>query len=278
MLDQLVESKSNLQNSKRRGGFLVTTGFLVFSLFASGILWSLFAKDLNIGNDSLELSSIVAPIPVNEDVPPEPEPIKEVKQENSPKAENNIYVRKDNIASTSEPIVPKDVSTSKTNVISRPNASFKIGTEDINPEGGSSGTAREGTGKEGGPSIAAKPVVEDPETEKDAPPAIKKVEPEVKKPKPPTSVSKGVINGTATYLPKPPYPPAARAIRASGDVNVQVTIDERGNVISANAVTGHALLKQAAENAARGAKFKPTLLSEVPVKVTGIIVYKFSAQ
>ncbi len=75
-----------------------------------------------------------------------------------------------------------------------------------------------------------------------------------------------------------PYPPAAKAIRASGDVNVQVTIDEKGNVISANAVSGHALLRQAAENAARGAKFSPTLLSNQPVKVTGVIVYKFSAQ
>jgi len=56
---------------------------------------------------------------------------------------------------------------------------------------------------------------------------------------------------------------------------VQVTIDENGNVISASAVSGHPLLRQAAEQAARQAVFKPTLLSDQPVKVTGVIVYNF---
>jgi TonB family protein len=58
-------------------------------------------------------------------------------------------------------------------------------------------------------------------------------------------------------------------------VNVQVTIDEAGNVTSASAVSGHPLLRQVAAQAARGAKFKPTLLSGQAVKVSGIIVYNF---
>jgi periplasmic protein TonB len=70
-------------------------------------------------------------------------------------------------------------------------------------------------------------------------------------------------------LVKPPYPPAAKAVRASGAVNVQVTIDENGNVISASAVSGHALLRGAAESAARASKFSPTMLSGQKVKVTG---------
>lgn len=91
----------------------------------------------------------------------------------------------------------------------------------------------------------------------------------------PKSISQGVINGSAEVLPKPPYPAAARAIRASGAVNIQVTIDESGNVISASAVSGHPLLRQAAEQAARSARFKPTMISGQPVKVTGVIVYNF---
>ena len=55
-------------------------------------------------------------------------------------------------------------------------------------------------------------------------------------------------------------------------------IDETGKVISAKAVSGHPLLRDAAERAARGAKFSPTYLSKQPVKVTGLIVYKFTAQ
>lgn len=89
------------------------------------------------------------------------------------------------------------------------------------------------------------------------------------------TVGGGVVNGKATSLPKPPYPPAARAVRAGGQVNVQVLIDENGNVVSASAVSGHPLLRQAAASAARQAKFSPTMLSGQPVKVSGVIVYNF---
>ncbi|HNQ16081.1 MAG TPA: TonB family protein, partial [Pyrinomonadaceae bacterium] len=95
-------------------------------------------------------------------------------------------------------------------------------------------------------------------------------------PKPvPKVISGGVVNGKATNLVKPPYPAAARAVRASGAVNVQVTIDENGSVISASAVSGHPLLRAAAVQAARSSRFSPTLLSGQPVKVTGVIVYNF---
>ncbi|MDQ3710975.1 MAG: energy transducer TonB, partial [Acidobacteriota bacterium] len=69
---------------------------------------------------------------------------------------------------------------------------------------------------------------------------------------------------------------AARTVRASGAVNVQVTIDESGNVVSVSAVSGHPLLRAAAEQAARKAGFAPTLLSGQPVKVTGVVVYNFT--
>jgi len=91
----------------------------------------------------------------------------------------------------------------------------------------------------------------------------------------PGRISGGVLNGKALKLPRPEYPAAARAVKASGAVNVQVTIDEQGNIISASAVSGHPLLRQAAEQAARGAQFAPILLEGVPVKVTGVIVYNF---
>jgi TonB family protein len=88
-------------------------------------------------------------------------------------------------------------------------------------------------------------------------------------------VAKGIVNGIAISLPMPEYPRAAKAVRAEGTVHVQVTIDEEGNVISARAVAGHPLLQVTAVKAAREAKFRPTLLSGTPVKVTGIITYNF---
>lgn len=91
----------------------------------------------------------------------------------------------------------------------------------------------------------------------------------------PKQISGGVLNGKAIVLPKPPYPPAARAVRAAGSVTVQVLVDENGNVVSATAVSGHPLLRTAATNAAKSAKFSPTKLAGVPVKVSGVITYNF---
>ena len=105
------------------------------------------------------------------------------------------------------------------------------------------------------------------------PPPVK--QPVVMK-KPEILRSEGPINGKATYLPKPPYPAVALAANIQGKVDVQVLIDETGKVVSANAVSGHAFFRAVAERAAWSAKFSPTYLAKVPVKVTGVIVYNFS--
>lgn len=81
--------------------------------------------------------------------------------------------------------------------------------------------------------------------------------------------------GKATYLPKPVYSAAAKSVGAQGSVSVQILVDETGKVISAKAASGNPLLRSAAVEAAWKAKFNPTTLSGVPVKVTGIITYNF---
>lgn len=91
-------------------------------------------------------------------------------------------------------------------------------------------------------------------------------------------VSGGVLNGKAVSLVKPAYPAIARSAQASGAVQVQVLIDENGNVISAHAVSGHPLLQSSAVAAARASKFSPTILSGQAVKVSGVIIYNFVAQ
>jgi TonB family protein len=91
-------------------------------------------------------------------------------------------------------------------------------------------------------------------------------------------ISGGVLNSKAISLPRPEYPAEAREAKASGNVVVQVTIDESGLVSDAKAVSGHPLLLQAAINAALQARFTPTSLMGEPVKVTGVIVYTFSKQ
>ena len=177
------------------------------------------------------------------------------------------------MASVNEPtIVPTTTSSAPNTEMSLPITGRFIGGAkfDSNP-GDPGGSGRSDTGVNNGglseqPQVAGN--IKDPEQ---PPPPVVKPPPA----KPPTQ-SLGVINGKATYLPKPIYPAAAIAIRAEGKVDVQVMIDENGKVISANAVSGHPLLRSAAEQAAHNARFTPTYLSKVAVKVTGVIVYNFS--
>ncbi len=105
-------------------------------------------------------------------------------------------------------------------------------------------------------------------------------------------INGGMLNGKAVSLPKPEYPAMAREQGKGGTVTVEVVIDESGLVVSA---TGSAAVKtragaegmraekedvdpsliEAAENAARMARFSPTMLSGVPVRVKGAIFYNF---
>lgn len=87
----------------------------------------------------------------------------------------------------------------------------------------------------------------------------------------PTPEKDEPLNKKATSLPKPAYPATARAVKASGRVEVAVEIDEKGGVTSASATTGHPLLRRAAEEAARQARFKPS-----GAKTKGVIVYDFT--
>jgi len=89
-------------------------------------------------------------------------------------------------------------------------------------------------------------------------------------------VSGGVLNGTAVSLPSPMYPEAAKRMRTQGVVTVDVILDETGKVVAANASSGPAVLRDAAVQAALKARFSPTKLSGQPVKVSGVINYKFA--
>ncbi len=93
-----------------------------------------------------------------------------------------------------------------------------------------------------------------------------------------TIVSGGVLNGKAKTKTAPVYPAIAKAARASGSVEVEIVVDESGNVASARAVKGHPLLQQAAVRAVEQWKFSPTYLSGRPVKVAGTVFVNFSLE
>jgi len=89
-------------------------------------------------------------------------------------------------------------------------------------------------------------------------------------------VSGGVLNGKAVSLPSPVYPEFARRMHTTGLVEVEVVVDENGKVLAARALSGPGALRDAAVHAALGARFSPTKLSGLPVKITGLINYNFT--
>ena len=260
MFDNLVESSSHKDDLSRKGSFIFATaaiyGVLIVAFFIAGIYW----YDNHLGQMELELTTLVAPVPVPQ------QKQEEVKQEAKPvKVEQNVDVRKELIADvTRTELVPKEVSAKASDVPPvRRGVTTMLGTENSSaaapmPAGPGAGTVVSGPTKV---AIADEP-----------PP------PEAKPTPPRAPISGGVLNGKAISLPKPAYPPIARAAHASGTVVVQVLIDENGNVVSAHAVSGHPQLQAVAVGAARQARFSPTKLSGQPVKVTGVIQYNFVAQ
>lgn len=83
------------------------------------------------------------------------------------------------------------------------------------------------------------------------------------------------LNYDATELGAAKYPAAARAVKASGVVLVHVIVNEAGQIESAEAVSGHPLLRMAAKQAAAKSTFKPTLVAEKAIKRQGFIAYSF---
>ena len=90
--------------------------------------------------------------------------------------------------------------------------------------------------------------------------------------KPKGPIAGGMLNSKAIYLPQPEVPTG----EASGVVLVQVLVDEQGSVVDARPVSGPQQLHAAAVNAARLARFSPTLMMGEPVKVSGTLSYNFA--
>lgn len=268
MFDKLIESNSAGAEFKKRRSYFVVSSVVVGILFISAVVISIYSQDFGISTDEWEMTRLLAPVAEPPDAPErvEPRPLSSEIRETS-----KLPTRQTNMLRIDDaPIVPTGISVVPNSTKERPLGPFELAP---GPESDGSlsavGTGRDENGTATGPGLSSsagaepKPIVPEP------PPARKvEVKPVVK--------SIGVVNGIAVDLPKPIYPAPARAVGVAGEVKVQVTIDESGKVISAQAVNGHSFLKPEAVKAAWKARFTPTLLSNVPVKVTGVIVYRFN--
>lgn len=261
MFNNLIESTSHAREFKRRGSFLLfTTATYVVLFVVTGVI-SIYAYDANLEEPNLEIT-MISP----QDFVPAPEPA-HAAQPNTPRETNNnrneIPQRAVAMLNVDRPDVPPPtVGTTPNPYLPLPPGPVHI--TGIDTPGSASGPPS--------PAGNGDRVVTPPRTVilvDDNPPAP----PEP--PKPPRIKSMGVITGLATYLPKPVYTQMAKQVRAQGSVSVQVLIDETGRVISAKALGGSPFLTVEAQKAAMQARFAPTLLSNQPVKVSGIITYNF---
>lgn len=90
----------------------------------------------------------------------------------------------------------------------------------------------------------------------------------------PTDV--GSLIAMATQRVNPAYPQTAKMARVMGVVTVYLEVDEKGSVTTVHRSNGPQLLKQAAEDAARRWKFRPTVIEGQPVRVQGFINFNFT--
>lgn len=268
MFGNLIESNSHAKELKRKGSFMLGASVFYAALLLTAGVGSIYAYDTHLDNQSLELITLVTP--------PEIEPPQPVVQPMPPAAPSRASVNQTNATPITQPqrdapeidptMTPDTISTPANN--SRPmSPGLPPGTgNEINlsnnisfgvPRSNNIGDGANGANRSDGERANTQPPPMPPR-------------PTARPP-----VSMGVINGLATYKPQPAYPSAARLARVQGQVVVQIVVDEQGRVMSAQATSGHAFLRQAAVAAARRARFTPTLLSNQPVRVSGAITYNF---
>jgi TonB family protein len=108
-----------------------------------------------------------------------------------------------------------------------------------------------------------------------APAAASEIPPVSPDKTPVAHVSEETLRSAAINLPQPELPLAAELTGQQGRVEVQVIIDEKGEVTSARGVSGNSLLNEAAEAAALKARFSPAKFSPDPARVFGVITYDF---
>ena len=92
----------------------------------------------------------------------------------------------------------------------------------------------------------------------------------------PVVVSSGVATGMLIQSTPAVYPPVARTAHVSGTVELHATISTNGTIKDLRAVSGPAMLRQAALDAVRNWRYKPYMLNNQPVEVETTINVVFS--
>lgn len=252
MFDNLVESTKHGSENARTGKFMVITSLIYVVALLSIAIGTIVWMNPNLV-DALDVQSMLAPPPPPPAAPP---PAQTVVVKNIPE-----------VTTFTAPTKPPERIPDPTTVQSKPVVSAVSTGVPGGVPGGVIGGVPGGVVGSKGDDAPPPPPPPAPKPTPEPTPVPKKI-----------NVSGGVLQGSALRKPAPVYPPIAKAARASGAVQVQVTISEDGRVIDAQVVSGHPLLRDAALQAARQWVFKPTELSGVPVKVQGVLTFNFTLQ
>ncbi|MDQ1558527.1 MAG: periplasmic protein TonB [Pyrinomonadaceae bacterium] len=275
MFTHLIESGSHKKDMARRGRFFLGTLGLYGLLLACVGVASVYAYDSHLGKQNLELYAVLLPLPPAEARAPErPQPA------GGARRANEMIQRAAAIAPLLDNTRPPDtISTERNRVAEIPrNAPYVVTGRDVTPLSGGGGLNAP-TGVPYGNNTNRNAVVVPVSPADDPlPPAAPTPTPAPLKPREQIRVSSSVISSKIITKPAPPYPMIAKQARVQGPVTVEILVDEQGRVVSAQATSGHALLRMAAQQAAYQARFTPTSISGQPVKVSGVITYNFMLQ
>jgi protein TonB len=88
----------------------------------------------------------------------------------------------------------------------------------------------------------------------------------------------GVQAANLIHQVNPVYPPLARQARVQGVVVLEAVISKEGSIESLVVVSGHPLLNQAAVDAVKQWKYRPTMLNGDPVEVITTVTVTFTLQ
>lgn len=274
MFNNLIESDIHTAELKRQGSFVFGTLLAYAVLLLAAGVGSIYAYEARLDNQSLEMTALVTMVPVTA----APKNTPEQRAPARPRASNSA------IADSTARVAMRTMSQTAVTDMSRTPTNIGVTGNNVPPmpPGGKIGPVNVDPGGKGNypfnssdPGGTVGPLSSGNELTKEPPPEMTKVES-----KPPKSIVKslGVIESKITHKASPPYPEMAKRARVSGSVTVQILLDEEGRVLSAQATSGHPLLRGAAEKAAYQTRFSPTLLSNQPVKVSGFITFNFILQ
>ena len=118
-------------------------------------------------------------------------------------------------------------------------------------------------------------VKQDPPEVEETPVKTDEVKPEMQIVKDASPLQIGSLIEYATERVNPTYPPAARTVRITGIVKIEVVVNEEGKVEVQN-TSGPSMLQRAAVDAIKKWKFKPFMRDGQPVKATGFVNFNFN--